>query len=152
MYTGVDMRTKITNPTENPSVRLPKFLATVAAGFPSPADDYLDGKLDLTELLITHPSATYIAEVSGDSMIEAGIHSGDLLIVNRAQEVFQDAIIIAVINGELTCKIYDPRNKQLAPANKTMKPIPIPEDTDVICEGVVMHVIKRNITAHVCPG
>ena len=83
---------------------LPLFLSKVRAGFPSPADDYLDKKLDLNEHLIKHPTATFFVKVKGDSMIKAGIHSGDILVVDRSLEAKDKRIVIAVVNGEFTVK------------------------------------------------
>ena len=82
----------------------PLFLSNVSAGFPSPADDYIDRQLDLNEYLITNPAATFFVRVAGDSMIEAGINNNDILIVDRSLEPVSGKIVIAIINGELTVK------------------------------------------------
>ena len=78
--------------------------ATIAAGFPSPAADYTEGRIDLSEILVPHPSATFTLRISGHSMIRAGIHDGDLAIVDRSLEARHDDVIVAVLDGELTCK------------------------------------------------
>ena len=83
---------------------LPVFLGRLPAGFPSPADDYLEGKLDLNRHLIKHPAATFFVRVTGDSMIGAGIHSGDLLVVDRSLEPADKHVVVAVLDGELTVK------------------------------------------------
>lgn len=83
---------------------LPLYLVRVSAGFPSPAEDYLEGKLDLNKLLIRKPAATFFVRVAGDSMIQCGIHSGDLLVVDRSLEPLDGRVVIAVLNGELTVK------------------------------------------------
>jgi DNA polymerase V len=132
------------------SIKLPKISCSVPLGFPSPADDFIDSNLDLTELLIKHPSATYIAEAKGESMRDVGIFSGDLLIVDRAVQPIHNSIIVAAVNGELTCKILDLHHKLLVPANRAMTPIPITGDIELLSEGVVIHVIRRNITGHDC--
>src|SRR2546427_6301652 len=75
------------------------FLVPVSAGFPSPADDYLDGSLDLNQHLIKHPTATFFVRVAGESMREAGIHSGDVLIVDRSLTPSDGSVVIAVVNG-----------------------------------------------------
>ena len=85
-------------------LRLVLYAAKIPAGFPSPAEDYIDKKLDLNEHLIKHPSATFFVKVEGNSMINAGIHNGDTLIVDRALEPADKKIVIAVINGEMTVK------------------------------------------------
>src|SRR5689334_6273234 len=81
--------------------RLSVWEASAAAGFPSPADDFLEQSLDLNKHLIRHPEATYLVRVKGDSMINAGIHSGDILIVDRALDATDNRIIVACIYGEL---------------------------------------------------
>lgn len=82
----------------------PLFSNRVSAGFPSPAQDYVERSLDLNEYCIEHPSATYMVRVEGDSMIEAGIFDGDVLIVDRALEAGHNDIVVAALNGELTVK------------------------------------------------
>ena len=124
------------------SLPLPLFTSSVPAGFPSPADDYIEKALDLNEYLIQHPSSTYFARASGDSMVLRGIMDGALLIVDRAVEPRQDNVVIAVINGELTCKVLDIRNRQLVAANPCYAPVPLGEDMDFIIEGVVIHAIN----------
>lgn len=83
---------------------LPLFTCPVSAGFPSPAEDYIEGKLDLNQHLIKNPVATFFVRVTGDSMINAGIHSGDLLVVDRSLEPKDGKVVIAVVDGELLVK------------------------------------------------
>ncbi len=121
----------------------PLFMVPVAAGFPSPADDYMEGKLDLNRHLIKHPAATFFVRVAGDSMIDAGIHPGDILIVDRSLEPADKKVVIAVIEGELTVKrvrITDGR-VFLAPENEKYRPITIEADTSFEIWGVVTTVI-----------
>jgi len=113
----------------------------LSCGFPSPADDYTEALPSLDELLIKHPSATFLGRGQGDSMIERGIINGSLLIIDRAATPEHDSTIVASIGGELTVKILDLKNKLLRPANKRLAPIPLPEDLDVVCEGVVTYCI-----------
>ncbi len=80
------------------------MLTCVPAGFPSPADDYLEERLDLNELLIDHPAATFFVKVVGDSMRDAGIISGDILVVDRSLEPGDGKVVVAVLNGEFTVK------------------------------------------------
>lgn len=82
----------------------PLFSSGVSAGFPSPADDYIDLELDLNEYLIANPVATFFVRVAGDSMIGAGINHDDILIVDRSIEPVSGKIVIAIIDGELTVK------------------------------------------------
>ena len=123
-------------------LELPLYSTRVSAGFPSPADDYKEEGFDLHRHLIKHPSATYCVHAEGDSMQDRGIYSGDPLIVDRSVEPVNGCIVIAAIDGALTCKTVDLNNRMLLPANKQHKPIPIPEDMDVICEGVVISSIR----------
>jgi DNA polymerase V len=121
----------------------PLFLVPVSAGFPSPADDYLEDQLDLNAHLIKHEAATFFVKVRGDSMSGAGIHSGDLLIVDRALEPMENSVVIAVVNGELTVKRLATRDGTLSlmPDNAHYTPMPITEATDFAVWGVVTHVI-----------
>ncbi|STX81664.1 SOS (error prone) mutagenesis protein UmuD (RumA) [Legionella busanensis] len=125
--------------------RFPLYGSKVAAGFPSPADDYLELTLDLNEYLIKHPSATFMVRAQGDSMRDAGIHNGDLLIVDRSVEATHDKIVIAAINGELTVKRLFRKMAwvRLIPANKTYSPIDITEEVDLVIWGVVTHIIHQ---------
>jgi len=124
---------------------LPLFIHSVPAGFPSPADDYLDRSLDLNTYLIKHPAATYLARAKGDSMEGCGIYDGDLLIVDRSRDARHGEIIIAALDGQLTCKILDKNKQCLISANKTYAPIPISEFSDLIIEGVVIHSIRHHV-------
>ena len=85
-------------------LKRPLFACGVSAGFPSPADDYIQGRLDLNELMIQHPAATFFVRVSGDSMIGAGIHHDDILVVDRSLDPASGKVVIAVVNGDLTVK------------------------------------------------
>lgn len=125
------------------SISLKLFTSTVAAGFPSPAEDHADQSLDLNEYLIKKPSATYFARASGDSMEGVGIYTGDLLVVDRSLKPEQGSTVIASVNGELTCKILDINGRCLRAANPCYLPIPLPEETDLVIEGVVIHAIHH---------
>ncbi len=95
---------EILRPLYHSNNRLPLYSCPVSAGFPSPADDYLEGQLDLNQYLIKHPVATFFVRVAGDSMIGSDIHPGDLLIVDRSLEARDGRVVIAVVNGELLVK------------------------------------------------
>ncbi|HBR15527.1 MAG TPA: peptidase S24 [Candidatus Omnitrophica bacterium] len=124
-------------------LQLPLFLSRVRAGFPSPADDYLDKKLDLNEHLIQHPAATFFVKVKGDSMINAGIQSGDILIVDRSLEPRDKRIVVAILNGEFTVKRIQKKNNKLylVPENDAFPPMEITPAMDFEIWGVVIHVI-----------
>ncbi|WP_392565363.1 translesion error-prone DNA polymerase V autoproteolytic subunit [Utexia brackfieldae] len=121
---------------------LPLIDTPVRAGFPSPANDYLEQSLDLTEHLVKHPNATFYIQVVGDSMIDYGIFSGDLLVVDRALEARLHDIVIAAIDGELTCKRLGILNGQhhLLSGNIAYPPI-ILTGKEVHIWGVVIHTI-----------
>ena len=123
----------------------PLFTCGVSAGFPSPADDHIDRKLDLNELLIQNPVATFFVRVAGDSMQDAGINHGDILVVDRSLEATSGKIVIAIVNGELTVKrfVQDHSSCQLVAANPDYPPVEITEDTDFSVWGVVTSVIHR---------
>ncbi len=125
------------------NIELPLFLEAVSAGFPSPAEDYLEGKLDLNDYLIMNPASTFLVRVTGDSMRNAGIHSGDLLVVDRSLEAKDGNIVIAVIDGELLVKrLKLIKNKYyLLPENTNYKPIEITESMSFEVWGVVSTVI-----------
>jgi len=122
---------------------LPLFGSRVSAGFPSPADDYLEDTLDLNSHLIKRPAATFLVRVSGDSMINAGIHPDDILVVDRSIEPTDGRIVIAVLDGELTVKRLSKRNGQvqLLPENPDFTPITVTEEQDLRIWGVVTNVI-----------
>lgn len=125
------------------ALNLPLFLSSMKAGFPSPADDYIESKLDFNEYLVKHPAATFCVRVVGDSMINAGINSGDMLVVDRAITPSNNKIVVAILNGEFTVKrIRKTKNRiSLMPENPIYKPIEITEETDFQVWGVVTHVI-----------
>ena len=122
---------------------LPLALSHVEAGFPSPADDYMEGALDLNEHVIKHPSATYFVKASGDSMIGAGIFNGDLLIVDRSLEASSGKVVIAEVDGQLTVKRLLKLNDSfsLQSENSSYPPIDLQEGNEVVVWGVVTHVI-----------
>jgi len=126
------------------SIFAPLFSTYVRAGFPSPADDHLDKSLDLNEHLIEHPAATFFCRVSGDSMQGLGIFDGDLLVVDRAIEPAHGDVVLAALDGELTCKVLDTREKRLLSSNNRYAPIPVPDDSSLIIEGVVTYSINQH--------
>lgn len=123
---------------------LPLFSDKVAAGFPSPAQDYVENELDLNELLIHRPSATYLLKVSGTSMVNIGIHPDDILIVDRSLDAKHEDIVIAMLDGGFTCK-------QLLLDPVAMLKAYSPDHSDICLErygevelfGVVTSVVKR---------
>lgn len=128
--------------TENKPIFAPVSTVRVPAGFPSPAEGYLE-KLDLNEILIKKASATYFYWVGGRSMEDVNIHDGDLLIVDASLRPENGDIVVAIINGEFTLKqIHRSENKlYLVPRNKEYKPIEITEEMNFQVRGVVSKVI-----------
>ncbi len=140
--TGIDV---LGAAADHPTSRnaTPLFGARVEAGFPSPADDYIDRSLDLHEALVTHPSATFFVRARGHSMTGAGIHDGDLLVVDRSRTAAPGHVVIAAVDGELTIKRLrqGKHGLQLVPENDAYPPIDINEDTDARIWGVVTWTI-----------
>ncbi|CAH0992090.1 Protein UmuD [Sinobacterium norvegicum] len=125
-------------------IHIPLFLERVSAGFPSPAQDYIEQTLDLNELCIQHPAATYYVRVQGDSMIEAGLYAEDILVVDRSLQARHGDIVIAGLHGELTVKQLElhPRPR-LLPRNKHYRPIDIPDGVELDIFGVVSSVVRN---------
>ena len=122
---------------------LPLFGCSIPAGFPSPADDHLDAPLDLARHLFRNPASTFLARVSGDSMVGAGIHPGDLVAVDRALRAGHGSIVVAVVEGEHTIKRLQLRDGQpwLVAENARYPPLAITHDAGLVVWGVVTHVV-----------
>ncbi len=122
---------------------IPLYMVSVAAGVPSAAEDYIEGKIDLNRHLIKNPATTFLVTVTGDSMIEAGIHSGDVLVVDRSLEPTDQKIVITVLNGELTVKrIHYKHNRvYLMPENPNYPVLIVEEGMELQVWGVVTNVI-----------
>lgn len=124
--------------------KIPLYSSSVSAGFPSPAEDYIEEHLDLNDYLIKHPAATFMVRAVGDSMINAGIHENDILIVDRSLTPVHGRIVIAAIDGQLTVKRLC-KNKsgkyQLVAENPKYKPIELNDNSETHIWGVVTSVI-----------
>ena len=124
--------------------RLSLFSSLIAAGFPSPAQDYVEQTLDLNELCIKHPAATFFVKVQGDSMIDAGIFYGDILVVDRSLQPAHGDTVVAAVNGEFTVKQLQLRPVvQLLPRNALFSPIAINDESELNIFGVVTNVVKK---------
>ncbi|WP_067701025.1 MULTISPECIES: translesion error-prone DNA polymerase V autoproteolytic subunit [unclassified Erwinia] len=124
---------------------LPLFTERVPCGFPSPAQDYVEDRLDLNKLAIKHPSATYFVKVSGDSMRGAGIGDGDLLIVDRSLTAEHGDIVVAAVDGEFTVKELRTRPfLQLMPHNSLYTPIVFHSEEELEIFGVVTFTLKAH--------
>jgi len=130
--------------SEPKNLLLPLFGTAVRAGFPSPADDFVEAPLDIREHLIKHPSATFFARAEGDSMTGFGIFNGDLLIVDRALQPQHGDVVIAAIDGELTCKVLDMHEKLLRSGNVRYQPIELHDNAELLIEGVVIHSVRHH--------
>jgi DNA polymerase V len=117
----------------------------ISCGFPSPADDYRESELDINELVIAHPDATFYVRVSGTSMEGAGICEGDVLVVDRALDARENAIIVALVNGECTVKrlVTSDDTLILMPENPHYDPLPITEEMEFRVWGIATYVIHR---------
>lgn len=124
---------------------LPLAGERIAAGFPSPADDYVEKRLDLNEHLVQRPEATFFVRVAGDSMIGAGIHDGDILVVDRSVRARSGHVVVAALNGEFTVKRLREKDGTLllAPENPDYPPLAVSPETDFEVWGVVRHVIHE---------
>ncbi len=133
----------IYQPDQSTQCKRPLFMVPVSAGFPSPAEDYIEGKLDLNQYLVKHSAATFFVKVTGNSMIDAGIHDGDILIVDRSLKPVNKKVVIAVVNGELSVRrIRVTKGKVfLMPENRDYKPLQVNEEMDFEVWGVVTTVI-----------
>lgn len=123
----------------------------IHAGFPSPASGYMTGCIDLNRELVKHPAATFYGRVIGDSMIDAGVEEGDILVIDRAIEAKDGDMAVCFVDGEFTLKTIDfcgvshaeAKELWLRPANKTYKPIRVSIENDFTIWGVVSYVIKK---------
>lgn len=131
--------------TRNRHRALPLFLSRVPAGLPLPADEWVDRRLDLNEYCVKHPLTTFYLKVDGNSMIGAGIFDGDVIVIDRALEVRDGAIIVALLDGEFTVKRYRVIKGKawLYPENPEMQPIEIKKNRDFEVWGVVTRSIHE---------
>lgn len=124
-----------------------QFAPELRAGFPSPAEDYLNESLDFNRDLIRHPEATFYGRVKGDSMVDAGINDGDIAVIDRSREAKNGSVVVAYVGNEFTIKYLDTTHRdegyiELRPANAKYKPIRINADDEFEVWGVVAYTIK----------
>jgi DNA polymerase V len=122
---------------------LPLFAEAVPMGFPSPAEGYIERRLDLNEFLIRNPTATFFLRATGDSLRDLGILEGNFLVVDRSAEPRNGDVVVAVVEGEFTAKVFFLKDGvcELRPANPDYKPIPFPQTDDDQIIGVVLWVL-----------
>ena len=141
----MDKGLDIFSPNNDCGMELPLSGERVAAGFPSPAEDYASTGLDLNRELIKNPASTFYARVSGLSMVDEGINDGDLLVIDKSIEPYDGCLAVCFIDGEFTLKRFE-KHKEfglLVPANKDFKPIKVTADNDFCIWGVVTYLIKK---------
>lgn len=126
------------------AISLPLVDSGISAGFPSPADDFLDVSIDLNKEFIKNPSTTFYGRVKGDSMINAGLNNGDLLIIDKSLEPVNGKIAVCFIDGEFTVKRIKIEKDiiWLVAENEKYTPIKVTADNDFIIWGIVTTVIK----------
>ena len=127
------------------SIHLPFVESGISAGFPSPADDFLDASIDLNKEFVKNPSTTFYGRVRGDSMINAGLNEGDLLIIDKSLEPIDNKIAVCFIDGEFTVKRIKIEKDivWLVAENEKYKPIKVTADNDFVIWGIVTTVIKN---------
>lgn len=147
MKTDEKIKLEFFKPSVKSTIELPLVEATISAGFPSPADDYSESRLDLNKELISNESATFYARVRGDSMTLAGISNGDLLIIDKSKTPVNGSIVVCLIDGEFTVKRLNKKGNQyyLMAENDNYQPIKIKPENDVTIWGVVTYTIKKHI-------
>ena len=127
------------------NIKLPFLTSTVCAGFPSPADDYIEDNLDLNKFLIKQKDSTFFMKVEGDSMKDLGIFSDNILIIDRSIKNFDHKVVVVVLNGEFTVRTFMKKDGRvfLVPGNRKYKVIEIVEGMDFEVWGVVTTVLNK---------
>ncbi|HCT2507486.1 TPA: translesion error-prone DNA polymerase V autoproteolytic subunit [Aeromonas dhakensis] len=127
-----------------PLLELPLFLSPVACGFPSPAQDYTEQTIDLNQLCVAHPAATYFVRAAGDSMVDHGIRDGDLLVVDRSRKARHGSVVVAAVDGEFTVKkLQLEPTVALLPGNRAYRPIYFNDGQELEIFGVVAFVVHQ---------
>lgn len=133
----------------SPEINEPLFISVsdspVHAGFPSPAENIMENKLDLNKLLVKNPSSTFFAKVSGDSMIDDGVDDGDILVIDKSVTPYDGAIAVCYLDGEFTLKRVRFMDGfiLLVPSNSKFKSIKVNKDNEFLVWGVVRFIIKK---------
>ena len=141
--------THISSVKKGSKLELPLYSSPVSAGFPSPADDFLEGAIDLNQQLITNPASTFLVRVQGESMTGAGIFAGDVLIVDKSKDPKSGEVVIAVLDGDFLLKrfvikrVNGEKQIWLEPENSDYNPLMITQDQDFQIWGVIKYVIHN---------
>jgi len=128
------------------SLSLPYADDGIKAGFPSPAQDYMEISIDLNQELVKHPASTFYGRVSGLSMVDEGIEDGDVLVIDKSLEVMNNDLVVCYIDGEFTLKRINIEKEViwLVPSNPKFPKIKVTKDNDFLIWGVVTYTIKNN--------
>ena len=140
-----ELRLEIITPDTSTQADVPLAASGVSAGFPSPAEDFLEPSIDLNRTLIRNAASTFFVRVSGDSMKDDRIDDGDLLVVDKSLEAYDGCVAVCFLDGEFTLKRLRMGQGKivLMPANKRYKPIEIGQESDFSVWGVVTYAIKK---------
>jgi|SRR6185437_7195529 len=144
-YRSCNKGFEIFNADRSLSLSLPFALSGIVAGFPSPASDYIEQSLDLNSLVIRNPSSTFYGRVKGNSMIDAGIAEGDIVVIDKSLQPQSNMIAVCYIDGEFTVKRIEIKKDiiYLMPANQSFKPIKVTEENNFLIWGIVTYIIKK---------
>ncbi|WP_439882308.1 LexA family protein [Pontibacter sp. MBLB2868] len=131
--------------TDLPGVEIPVYASYVSAGFPSPADDYLEDRIDLSKYLIQNPTSTFMMRVKGNSMMDAQINDGDMLVIDKALKPADGYPVVCFLDGEFTVKTFKLTDGKayLVPANPAYKAIEITDEMDMRVWGVVVWILHK---------
>nr|WP_255594197.1 translesion error-prone DNA polymerase V autoproteolytic subunit [Pontibacter sp. HSC-14F20] len=123
------------------------FASYVSAGFPSPADGYEENRIDLGKYLIQNPTSTFMMRVKGSSMIDANIHDGDILVIDKSLKASDGMPVVCFLDGEFTVKTFKKIGNKayLMPANPAYKPIEVTEEMDMRVWGVVVWILHKPV-------
>jgi DNA polymerase V len=144
LYNSKELRIFV--PDISSDISLPFLESLIPAGFPSPADDYMEIALNLNEYLIKNPSSTFFAQITGSSMINSGIYNNDIVIVDKSLQAKNDSVLVCSIDGEFTLKRFKKINEETAylmPDNSDFKPIKVNKHNAFQIWGVVTYSIHK---------
>jgi len=138
---------ELARPANAPATNLPLYASSPSAGFPAPGDDQVERVLDINDLVVQNPASTFFVRVEGDSMIDAGIFSGDVLVIDRAKDTKDGVIVVAAVNGEMVVKRLQMQgsgsNPLLVSENDEYEPIEVGDDEDCHIWGVVVGSVRQ---------
>jgi len=136
---------RIFKPTDKESIKNIFIKDGISAGFPSPASDFVESRISIEKIVVKNKESTFYAKVSGESMKNAGLDDGDILIIDRSEELKNNKIAVCYLNGEFTVKRVKINKDHiyLVPENDKYEPIKVTEENEFIVWGIVTYVIKK---------